>query len=148
MFQHCNIGACACEQQECRRTARVRPAPHSHATGRSSVSHSRIQPQHVSELQPSHLRPEHRSRQPQYQDCQIPFPGRHHALSLNVEKLGRKSEQGRLRPRREDGLQQYLIRRRLSTPPEPHPTGQCVCVCVCKMNETFRFLMFSMCGRA
>lgn len=57
VFQHRNIGSCACEQQEWRRTPRVRPAPHRHATGRSSVSHSRIQPQHVSELQPCHLRP-------------------------------------------------------------------------------------------
>lgn len=30
--EHCSIGACTCEQQECRRTPRVRPAPSRHRT--------------------------------------------------------------------------------------------------------------------
>lgn len=46
VFQNCSIGACACEQRECRRTPRLRPAPSRHRT--FVCLHSPIKPLHES----------------------------------------------------------------------------------------------------
>lgn len=149
VFQHCSIGACACEQRECRRTPRLRPAPHRHATGHSSVS----------TLQYNHNMS--RSFSPDIWGRSTGLDHRSIGTARfsfvdDITRWAWMSKSSAESQSRGGSVRDVRMASSNNTSPEggtpPHQNRiRQVSVCVCGMNEAFRFLVFCVfvcvCGR-
>jgi len=119
--------------------------PHRHATGRSSVSHCRIQPNMFRSFSPLIW-----GRSTGLDNRSI-RTARYRFLDI-ITRWAWMSKSSAESQSRGGSVRDVRMASNNSSPEGSSPPHQNrirqVSVCVCKMNETFRFLVFSMCGRA